>query len=508
MLLIYPPSAKACEAPAGIARLAGTLKANGHACTLLDANLEGTLYLLHLSNTPSDTWSTRAYKHLEHNLQELKTPKLYQHTDRYRRVIADLNRVMEINGRPRLGLNLANYQDRELSPLKSEDLLRSAEHAEDNIFFPYFSERLSQLINESQPKMIGFSLNYLSQALCTFAMIGFCKQQFPEIQIVAGGGLITSWLRNPNWHNPFTDLIDHLIAGPGERPLLELLNGTADPKIDHCPDYQGLPITDYLAPGFILPYAASSGCYWNKCSFCPERAEENPYLPLPIERVLDHLKHLTRQFPSSLIHFLDNAISPALLQGLAKNPPGADWYGFVRVSPLLADPEFCQSLRQSGCVMLKLGIESGDQNVLNKLDKGINLTLVSQVLNNLRDAGIATYVYLLFGTPPETITEARRTLKFIVNHHDSVTFLNLAIFNMPLGAPDTHLVKLKKFYNADLGLYTDFVHPQGWERQAVRRFLDQEFKRHPIIAKIMRRDPPLFTSNHAPFVIPHTKQQR
>jgi hypothetical protein len=33
----------------------------------------------------------------------------------------------------------------------------------------------------------------------------------------------------------------------------------------------------------------------------------------------------------------------------------------------------------------------------------------------------------------------------------------------------------------------------------VRRFLDREWKRHPLIAPILRRDPPIFTSNHAPF---------
>ena len=40
-LLIVPPVAKACEPPAGIARLAAVLRARGLSCRLLDANLEG-----------------------------------------------------------------------------------------------------------------------------------------------------------------------------------------------------------------------------------------------------------------------------------------------------------------------------------------------------------------------------------------------------------------------------------------------------------------------------------
>ena len=43
MLLIFPPVAKPCEPPAGIAKLAGALKAHGVPCTVLDANLEGML---------------------------------------------------------------------------------------------------------------------------------------------------------------------------------------------------------------------------------------------------------------------------------------------------------------------------------------------------------------------------------------------------------------------------------------------------------------------------------
>ncbi|HWI41616.1 MAG TPA: radical SAM protein, partial [Verrucomicrobiae bacterium] len=50
-------------------------------------------------------------------------------------------------------------------------------------------------------------------------------------------------------------------------------------------------------------------------------------------------------------------------------------------------------------------------------------------------------------------------------------------------------------------LYTSFRHPRGWDRPQVRRFL-AEFRRHPAVARILRNDPPLFTSNHAPFFSP------
>jgi radical SAM superfamily enzyme YgiQ (UPF0313 family) len=333
-------------------------------------------------------------------------------------------------------------------------------------------------------------------------MAGFLRREWPEVKLVLGGGLVTSWMRRPGWQDPFKGLVDHLVAGPGETPLLSLMGQKGSTGNDpYRPNYDSLPLKDYLAPETILPYSASSGCYWNRCSFCPERAEGNPYVAIPAERVILDLNSLVDRHKPVLIHLLDNAIAPSLMEAISEHPPGVPWYGFARVTRHLTDPDFCLALKRSGCVMLKLGLESGDQAVLDSMQKGINLEEASSALKNLKNAGIATYVYLLFGTPPEGQAEARRTLEFVVKHHDEIGFLNLAIFNMPIYGPKTQKIGTKTFYEGDLSLYTDFDHPKGWTRQRVRQFLDKEFKRHPAVAAILRRDPPVFTSNHAPFFV-------
>ncbi|MEI6125765.1 MAG: radical SAM protein, partial [Pseudomonadota bacterium] len=109
------------------------------------------------------------------------------------------------------------------------------------------------------------------------------------------------------------------------------------------------------------------------------------------------------------------------------------------------------------------------------------------------------YVYLLFGTPHESLESARRTRDFTLQHQEQIGFLNLAIFNMTLYEQPAELLEARPFTAADLSLYTDFVHPRGWARKQVRQFLDKEFRRHPAIAGIVKRDPPVFTSNHAAF---------
>ena len=522
LLLVHPPAAKTCEAPGGPARLAGALRRRGIACRIWDANLQGQLALLeaaarrgaeeapHVGNNAaggaslrseeSGVWTRRAARHLAENLTALRSWKLYTNPDRYRRAVMDVNRLLATAAKPYgVRLSLADYEDSRLSPLRSADLRQAAAVPEVNPYYPWFAERLPELLVERPVSHVGFSLNYLSQALTTFAMIGFLKREYPRLRTVLGGGLVTSWLRAPCRENPFPSLVDAMIDGPGEKPLLALL-GEAHDGGDDPPDLEGFPLTDYLAPGTILSYSASGGCWWRRCSFCPEQAEGNPYRPLPTVRVTEELRTLTARQRPALIHLLDNALSPSLLKALTLAPPGAPWYGFARITPELADRQFCRRLREAGCVMLKLGLESGDQGVLDALGKGFALETAARALDNLKEAGIATYVYLLFGTPAETQAAARRTLAFMTDHSATIGFLNLAIFNLPAYGSEAARLATGEFYAGDLSLYRSFTHPHGWNRGDVRRFLEEAFKKDPAVAEILRRDPPFFTSNHAPFL--------
>ena len=499
VLLIFPPVAKPSEPPAGIAILSAALAAYNVDHTLLDANLEGLLDLLKKPFTPVDTWTRRAYRNLSRNLSSLRSWQTYKNIDTYKRAVLDINRLLNIAGGERVRISLADYTDAHLSPVKSQDLLYAAGHPEENPFFEYFSNRLPAIIRRDKTTVAGFSLNYLSQALTTFAMIGFLKQEFPDITIVVGGSLVTSWMNRNHREGLFNGLIDHCVSGPGEYQLLRLLHKKPDKEMHLTPCYDSLPINNYLAPGLILPYRSSIGCYWGKCSFCPEKAEGTSYEQIPPEKAAIDLRDLVARTKPALIHLVDNAMSPALMQAICEQPPGAAWYGFARITPHLTDPGFCMALRQSGCVMLKLGLESGDQGVLDALHKGIDLATASLALQTLKKAGIATYVYLLFGTPAETRIEAQHTLDFVAHHAVEIRFMNIAIFNLPLNSPEATGLETAGFYEGDLSLYTDFQHPQGWDRRSVREFLETEFRRHPTIRPILNNHPPFFTSNHAPF---------
>jgi hypothetical protein len=499
VLLIHPPVAKPSEPPAGLGRLSGALAAHGIRHALLDANLEGVLHLIRNNSHCSDTWTSRASRNVTRNLALLRNQDGYGNFSRYKRAVADTNRLLERAVDGRFRLSLADYGDQHLSPVRTTDLLRAAERPEENPFYPYFSTRLHQLVADvGETAFVGVSLNYLSQALCSFSIMGFLRAAYPGMRIVLGGSLLTSWMSNPSWRNPFSGLLDHVVSGPGERPMLSLLGvPMQEGPTRFC--YDDLPLDEYLSPGTIIPYSASTGCYWRRCTFCPEKSEGIPFVPLHPAQAVADLDTLVHRHKPALLHIVDNAMSPALLTAMTKNPIGIPWCGFARITPDLADVDFCVALKKSGCVMLKVGLESGDQSVLDALDKGIDLGTASRALKALRRVGIGTYVYLLFGTPQEDKTAALRTLNFVAGHGDFISFLNLAIFNLPIHCPDAHLLDVQRFYEGDLSLYADFAHPLGWNRREVRTFLDKEFKKHPTIRPILLRQPPFFTSNHAPF---------
>ena len=501
ILLIHPPLAKPSEAPAGMARLAAALRAQGVDCRTWDASIDGILGLIDQpSAAAGDTWTRRALAHRREHAKDLRSASLYANRDRYRRAVMDLNRVLSIAGKASgASLSLANYAHAKLSPVRSRDLIRAAETGEANPFYPLFAPRLEALFAETTPDVVGLSINFMSQALCAFAMIGFIRRVLPRTTIVCGGGLVTSWLNIPGLGNPFAGLVDELVCGPGEHRLIEICTGRKAAGPPPLTDYtfDGAVMDRYLSPVPVLPYAASQGCWWKKCAFCPETAEDAVYQAAAPAAVGAALERLVPD--AGLIHFLDNALAPRFLEHLADHPPGIPWYGFARVTRHLADEDFVRRLRHSGCAMLKLGVESGDPAVLDALGKGVSPTLVADALKTLHGAGIATYVYLLFGTPSEDETAAGRTLAFTLAHADCIDFLNLAIFNLPARSREASELETFDFYDGDLSLYREFVHPRGWNRDRVRNFLSNRFKKPAPIRRILNNDPPFFTSNHAPF---------
>ena len=504
MLLIHPPGARAGEPFPGPARLAGALKSAGTPGFVWDASLEGLLYLVRQARAvPGDTRHNRAVKNRAAVLAGLSGPEGYGNFDRYKQLTEYLASLLPSSGRgSRWDITPSNYTDTLWDPLEPADLAAAAENPEESPYFSWFSRRIPELMQErfpgGPPRRAGFSFSFLSQALPGMALAGFLRREYPETEIFFGGGLITSWVRRLGSLAFLSPWADRVVAGPGEDAVAPERDAGA---LTH--DFSHVHTLPYLSPGLVLPFGSALGCPWRKCSFCPETCEQNPYLPLGARRSLQEMRILGEQYDPVLFHITDSEISPALLKGLAGGGVGVPWYGFARFSPLLEDPRFCRRLAVSGCRMLALGLESGDPAVLRAMNKGINLEKVPEVLENLKEAGIGTYVYLLFGTPEEDETAALRTRDFTAAHAHLMDFISPAVFNMPLGpgSDSGEAGDGAGLRPAPLSLYRDFTHPRNWSRDRVRRFLAADFRGTPEIRTVLNRTPPYFTSSHAPFFL-------
>jgi hypothetical protein len=133
------------------------------------------------------------------------------------------------------------------------------------------------------------------------------------------------------------------------------------------------------------------------------------------------------------------------------------------------------------------------------MGKGTDLAMAAITLKNLKQAGILTYVYLLFGTSFEDEAAARKTLDYVMLHKECIDYLNLAVFNLPKFSEDADGLETREFYHGDLSLYLNFDHPMGWERRKVKNFLDKTFKKELAIGSEFRKNPAYFSSNHAMF---------
>ncbi len=503
LLLVHPPGARISEPFSSVARLSGELKSMGIEVTVWDASAHLVLDLLRRPLTSEDIWTRRALSKVHDTIAMLQSPRGYTSLDRYRNAINDLNRILA-QYKP-CEITLTDFKDPRAPSLQSEGLRHAAQHWWENPFASSFLPLLQEWLSQGV-KHVGFSLSYLSQAPTAFAMAGAAKALAPKVTVSFGGGLVKSWLSQRGFENPWSGVVDQLFKG-GAREVSQKLFGVL-PHVGPRPgahDYTFVEPSNYLSPGLVLPFSVTTGCNWRRCTFCPERYERTPYELSDPQLAREELEYWCAKLQPVLVHLTDNEVSPSFVKALMERPPAVPWYGFSRFYDELEDREYVRRLRRAGCVMLQLGLESGDQGVLTSLQKGIRLERVKRTMENLNAEGIIVYAYLLFGTPSETREAAQRTMEFCVEHASLLDFLNLAVFNLPRTSPQVQTVKRKGAYSADLSLYVDFEHPKGWHRGEIRRFLSR-FRSHPALRPIVMRTPPSFTSNHAPFLALHRPQ--
>ena len=530
LLLIHPPAARAAEPPLGTAVLLSHLRRSGATAEAIDANLEAHLFLLDgdrlaaAAGRAPTTSLHRAMKNLPRALSFLRSPEAGSSFPRYASAARHLNTALSayrgVSGRERW--TLGDYAHGVLSEFSSSDLSLAASGKAGTVFSGYFRDALLPRVDRMRPRGVAISVNYRHQVLPAVELAGMLRRRLPGVPVYGGGGMFTSWrnaLRGRG--HPFLPF-DRVGFGPGESALASAVGGAPTGSgaffedgetVEFVPDFGFAPLREYLSPEPVLPVAATRGCYWRSCRFCPEAvAPIHPYRAADAGTFPTLLRELSDRYGVRRFHLTDNAIPVAVLRSMADGGGalrGLSWHGFARFERELLEPGFASSLAAAGCSMLQLGLESGSQPLLDRMGKGTRIADASAILSTLARAGIAAYVYVMLGVPGETEKDAERTRSFLAEHAGEIGFLNLSILNLPReaswpGIADGSSPREDGFPDGDepLGLYRRVPASDGWGRTQARRFLRKRILGDPAIRAISARTPPWFGDSHAFFFRP------
>ena len=93
-----------------------------------------------------------------------------------------------------------------------------------------------------------------------------------------------------------------------------------------------------------------------------------------------------------------------------KETPGLPWTCETRVDRV--DKETLKLMARAGCWKIGYGVESGNQELLNTIKKGITLDQARQAVKWTKDSGIEVGLSFMLALPGETPEKARQTIEF------------------------------------------------------------------------------------------------
>lgn len=153
------------------------------------------------------------------------------------------------------------------------------------------------------------------------------------------------------------------------------------------------------------------------CAFCGLPVAGGKWSRLPNEEIEEELRTLHETGKKPGIFFIDETLNfpvprfKEMLQMMIRNKFGFNWEAEIRCDTL--DRETVELMKESGCQLVHLGIESGSQKVLDNMVKRVNLDDYYRSMELLNEYGILTSALILVGFPGETEETFRDTFNFI-----------------------------------------------------------------------------------------------
>jgi len=189
-----------------------------------------------------------------------------------------------------------------------------------------------------------------------------------------------------------------------------------------APAWELLDLTKYRLPLVNEPYViveTSRGCPYS-CDFCVAPIHQGHKFREKNAKVLvDEIEHAHRTFGLKFFYLWGDTVTlnvksfSAFCEELIARKLPVQWFGNARADNL-TDPAFVKRLRQAGCWMLALGIETESEETRKDMMKRLEGQKIRAAIENMRDAGIRSFAFFILGYPGENPAALERTINYAV----------------------------------------------------------------------------------------------
>lgn len=270
----------------------------------------------------------------------------------------------------------------------------------------------------------------------------------PEIDVVARGEGEETWInlcevierakkQNPNFKS--SDLLntadktldgvlgityqasDGKIRHTHERPSIADLDALPFPayKYFKMERYTSLqPAMDAIKMGKSFSIMTSRGCPY-RCTFCSQSVMAEKWRARSPESVVKEWAHLVRDLGAQEIGILDDSanINRKRLHDMAdllinEKLNHVPWILINGIRANLADEDLLRHLKQAGLLRLAFGVETGDEDILESIDKRVTHEQIRQAFKNAKKVGLETVGFFIIGLPGDTEVTMEKTIKF------------------------------------------------------------------------------------------------
>jgi radical SAM superfamily enzyme YgiQ (UPF0313 family) len=189
------------------------------------------------------------------------------------------------------------------------------------------------------------------------------------------------------------------------------------------PAWDLLPVREYSLPLEGAPYLiveTSRGCPYS-CDFCVAPIHQgHKFRERPAAALVDEIARGQRDFGVNHFYLWGDTVTlnaktfSQFCDELIARRLGVRWFGNARADNLV-DPAFVARLKQSGCWMLAMGIESESEDTRRNMVKRLEQQKIRTAIANLREAGIFSFAFFIFGYPGETAESLERTTHYAID---------------------------------------------------------------------------------------------